>query len=84
MSAEEAPGLRKMVTEKQLLEILPTSRSSLRRWYRQGKFPKPVSLGPGKIAWFLDEVIEWQKKREGSLGSKTSVGLLVSETRVER
>ncbi|MFB6463048.1 helix-turn-helix transcriptional regulator [Bradyrhizobium tunisiense] len=66
MSIEEERPLRKMITERQLLEILCTSRSSLRRWCLEGKFPKPVALGPSRIAWFVDEVAEWQNSRPSS------------------
>jgi prophage regulatory protein len=31
--------------------ILPISRSGLRLWIRQGRFPAPQKLGPKVIAW---------------------------------
>lgn len=51
---------RKMLSEPDVLEIVPISRSTLLRWCSIGAFPKPATMGPGRMAWFLDEIIRWQ------------------------
>ena len=37
--------------------------STLRRWVREGHFPKPVKLGANCVAWRLDEVNAWLASR---------------------
>ncbi len=51
---------RRMLTEKQVLEIVPVSRRSLYRMLKRGEFPKPVYTSPNRMFWFEDEVIAWQ------------------------
>lgn len=58
------PQLRPMLGIKQVLRIIPVSRATLARMVDTGRFPKSFSLSYGKVAWFEDEVIEWQKKLE--------------------
>ena len=29
----------------------------------KGKFPKQIPLGPNRVAWLEDEILEWQKAR---------------------
>jgi predicted DNA-binding transcriptional regulator AlpA len=54
-------GPRRMLNEKQVLEIVPISRTTLYRLERAGKFPKSVYLSPNRRAWFLDTIVAWQK-----------------------
>lgn len=39
------------------------SRTSVWRGVRQGWFPSPVSVSPGRIAWFEQEVTTWLASR---------------------
>ena len=39
------------------------SRTSVWRGVREGWFPSPVSVSPGRIAWFEDEVMSWLASR---------------------
>lgn len=34
-------------------------RSTIYRWMKEGKFPKPVQLGGHVVAWVEDEVEAW-------------------------
>jgi len=36
---------------------------TLRRWVRNGDFPEPVQVSPGRIGWYSDEVSTWQEER---------------------
>jgi prophage regulatory protein len=51
---------RKMIDERQVLELIPISRSTLQRWVADGVFPKPRPIGPRRNAFFADEVAAWQ------------------------
>jgi prophage regulatory protein len=41
--------------------LLPVSRSTLRRWVRAGRFPRPCRLSPGVTAWSVAGILEWQE-----------------------
>jgi predicted DNA-binding transcriptional regulator AlpA len=55
-----APKLRPMLSMKQVLNIVPVSRTTLWRMITDGKFPKSRTLSDGRVAWFEDEIIAWQ------------------------
>jgi prophage regulatory protein len=56
---------RKMMTEAQVLALVPVSSVTLWRMQRQGLFPKGSYMSAGRKAWFEDEIIEWQKSING-------------------
>lgn len=39
--------------------IVPIARSTLHKWVAEGRFPKPVKLGPAVTAWRVEQVREW-------------------------
>jgi prophage regulatory protein len=59
--ADDKPKLRPMLSMKQVLNIVPVSRSTLSRMIDAGRFPRSVSLSDGRVAWFEDEIIAWQE-----------------------
>lgn len=42
--------------ERQILELLPVSRSTLWRWVKHGQFPKPVKISQGVTVWSQGQV----------------------------
>ena len=40
------------------------NRTTLRRWVKAGRFPRPVKLGPNTVAWRVKEVEQWDGSRE--------------------
>lgn len=46
----------------QVLARVPVSKSTLWGWVRDGKFPKPVKLGPMTTAWHSKDVAAWMAK----------------------
>lgn len=54
--------LPRYVDEKYVLERLALSRATLHRQRKKGAFPQPVQLSAGRVAWPLDEVLEWERK----------------------
>jgi prophage regulatory protein len=59
-SAHDEPGLRPMLTERMVLDLVPLSRTTLYRLERSGKFPRSVYVSPNRRFWFRDQVIAWQ------------------------
>ena len=51
---------RRMLNEKQLLEIVPVGRTTLYRMEKGGRFPKSTYISPNRRVWFEDEIVAWQ------------------------
>jgi prophage regulatory protein len=57
-SDKSEPRPRRMLSEKQVLEIVPVGRTTLYRMEKAGRFPRSTS--PNRRVWFEDEIIAWQ------------------------
>ena len=55
--------LQRMLRHKPVLEASGKGKTALADAIARGEFPKPVKIGPRAIAWFEDEIIEWQQQR---------------------
>lgn len=51
---------RKMLNLKQVLALVPFSRSTIYREMEEGRFPKAREIAPRRIAWYEDDVTTWQ------------------------
>jgi prophage regulatory protein len=51
---------RQMLTEAELLDLLPFGRTTLHNMIKQGLFPRGVHVSPNRRAWFSDQVALWQ------------------------
>jgi prophage regulatory protein len=58
--APDKSGPRRMLSEKQVLEIVPISRTTLFRMEKASRFPKSTYITPNRRVWFEDEIIAWQ------------------------
>jgi prophage regulatory protein len=58
--ALEKSCLRRMLNEKQVLEIIPVGRTTLYRMEKSGRFPRSTYISPNRRVWFEDEIIAWQ------------------------
>jgi len=58
--APDKVGLRVMLNEKQVLQIVPISTVTLWRMEKAGKFPRSTYISPSRRVWFEDEIIKWQ------------------------
>jgi prophage regulatory protein len=65
IAALEKAGLRVMLSEAQVLKIVPVSSVTLWRMARRGTFPKPTFISPNKKVWYLDEIAKWQEQVNG-------------------
>lgn len=51
----------RLLSEKQIREIVPVSRSTLQRWVAEKKFPAPVKCdGGARKFWRESAVVDWQ------------------------
>jgi len=50
-------GRRHMLSEKQVLEIIPVGRTTLYRVEKKGRFPKSTYISPNRRVWFESDII---------------------------
>jgi prophage regulatory protein len=53
----------RIMSKKELRQLVLYSSEHIRRLERAGKFPKRVVLGPGRVGWLESEVWAWLEKR---------------------
>jgi prophage regulatory protein len=53
-------GPRRMLNEKQVLVIVPVSRTTLFRMEKAGRFPRSTYISPNRRIWYADEITAWQ------------------------
>jgi prophage regulatory protein len=53
-------GPRRMLSEKQVLSIIPVGRSTLWRMEKAGRFPKSTYISPNRRVWYEDQIVAWQ------------------------
>jgi prophage regulatory protein len=52
----------------QLAELVPYSRQHVGRLEANGRFPKRLQIGPGRVAWRESEILGWlEERRRGAL-----------------
>jgi predicted DNA-binding transcriptional regulator AlpA len=56
---------RRMLSERQVLAIIPVGHTTLWRMVKKGQFPKPTFVSPNRCFWFEDVVLAWQNEVEG-------------------
>jgi predicted DNA-binding transcriptional regulator AlpA len=49
-----------MLSEKQVLGLIPIARSTLWRWEARGAFPPGVCIEGRRKLYYEDEVVAWQ------------------------
>jgi predicted DNA-binding transcriptional regulator AlpA len=59
------PGARRMLNEKQVLEIVPVSPVTLWRMEKGGTFPEGTFISANRKVWFEDEIVAWQNEVNG-------------------
>jgi predicted DNA-binding transcriptional regulator AlpA len=47
--------------------LLPVSKTTVWRWVREGRFPKPFKLGDSVTVWNADEVDAFIQRQSGSV-----------------
>lgn len=64
----------KILSKKQLKELVLYSPQHIARLEKAGLFPKRVQLGPNRVGWVEAEVLEWLEKKlaERSTGKDLS------------
>ena len=53
----------RILSKRQLKELVLYSPQHIARLEKAGKFPKRVQLGPKRVGWVEDEVLDWLQQR---------------------
>jgi prophage regulatory protein len=56
---------RRMINERQVLQLVPVSAVTLWRMEKKGLFPKGTYISPNRKVWFEDEIVKWQSEING-------------------
>ena len=57
---------RELLRLRDLLKVVPISRSVIYDMVKRGEFPKPVKVGPRAVAWRMSDVRDWIDSRPAS------------------
>ena len=55
---------KKYFLKKELASRYRVSTSTIERWVNSNILPLPIRVGPNRILWDMDEIIEWEKSRK--------------------
>jgi len=53
----------RMLSKRQVRELVLYSPAHIARLEADGKFPKRVRLGPSRVGWVEEEVLAWLQER---------------------
>lgn len=53
----------RILSKRQLKELVLYSPQHIARLEKAGAFPKRVQLGPNRVGWVEDEVVDWLQQR---------------------
>ena len=53
----------RILSKRQLKELVLYSPQHVARLEKAGQFPKRVQLGPNRVGWVESEVLEWLEER---------------------
>ncbi len=53
----------RILSKRQLRELVLYSPQHIARLEAAGRFPKRVQLGPNRVGWIEDEVLDWLQER---------------------
>ena len=56
-------NLPRIITRRQLCEMVPYSPQHILRLEKKGMFPKRIVIGPGRVGWRLSDIEAWLVQR---------------------
>lgn len=54
---------RRYLSVETIADRLDLHPQTIRRWEREGRFPKSVAFTPGTVRWLEDDVDRWEADR---------------------
>jgi len=65
--------MEKLLTVREVTDLLRISYSTLHRWLSAGKFPAPVNGRGKKLLWHLSQIEDWANYRQSQSATSTTV-----------
>lgn len=69
-TSQAVPIVQELLTRGEVCHLIRLSKATLERYHRKGRFPKPVKLGPNRVAWLRCEIEQWLQTRIAERDSK--------------
>ena len=63
MSTEQAQFKSRFTSFPEAAKVTGLSRTTMWRLGRDGRFPKPISISPGRVAFVTEELERWIAER---------------------
>lgn len=57
--------LDRFMREKDVIEVTSLSHSTIWRAMKDGRFPRPILISPGRVGWRESAIITWQNNPAG-------------------
>lgn len=64
--------LPRIVTRKELRQIVPYTPQHILRLEKKNQFPKRIVMGPRRVGWRLSDIEAWLNERAAASGSQRS------------
>ena len=72
MNERVFPMHDRLMRRREVEKILGISRSSIYRLMQEGKFPRPVRIGPAAVRWKASDIATWLESRPVAKGEFAS------------
>jgi excisionase family DNA binding protein len=73
--------MEKLLTVREVTDLLRISYSTLYRWLRAGKFPVPVNGRGNKLLWHQSQIQDWSNYRKSASATSNAVTSPASQRR---
>ena len=60
----------RLISLPQLQQLVPLSRTTIWRGVRDGRFPAPIVISPGRVAWLEAEILDWISNQRRATGGE--------------
>jgi prophage regulatory protein len=65
-AAVGAPNVPRLFSLPAVVALTSASRASIYVWIKAGEFPKPIKLGPRRVAWREEDVLAFLASRKAA------------------
>ena len=72
MNERVFPMHDRLMRRREVEKILGISRSSIYRLMQEGRFPRPVRIGPAAVRWRASDITAWLESRPVATGEFAS------------
>lgn len=59
----ETRKMNRFIRIRDVMAICGRSRTRIYMDMKEGRFPKPVKIGPAAVAWYEPDIIAWQEEK---------------------